>query len=62
MREFLKEHPVIRMCIIAVLFLAGLVLVFTGWKLTGSLSGLGRMVLGVALLIAAIAVYNKPFE
>ena len=29
---------------------------------TVKLSGLGLMILGVALLLAALMVYNKPFE
>ena len=40
----------------------GAVLVIAGWKQTGQLSGLGLMILGVALLLAALMVYNKPFE
>ena len=37
-------------------------LVVYGWTLTGKLSGLGWMVVGVILLLAALMIYNKPFE
>ena len=47
---------------IAVFFLAGLALVIYGWKLTGKLSGLGLMLVGVAALLVALWIYNKPFE
>ena len=40
----------------------GLVLVVSGWKMTGKLAGLGIMVLGVIFLLAALMVYNKPYE
>ena len=30
--------------------------------LTGQMKGLGLMVLGVILLLAALMIYNKPFE
>ena len=33
-----------------------------GWKMTGQLGGLGLMILGVVLLLAALMIYNKPFE
>lgn len=59
---FWKEHPALRIAAIAVLFVLALVLIVTGWGMTGELAGLGLMVLGVALLLAALAIYNKPFE
>lgn len=60
--EFWKEHVALRMVIIAAFFVVGLILVVTGWKMTGSLAGLGIMIVGVAFLLAALMVYNKPFE
>ncbi|MEY8388486.1 hypothetical protein AALC17_14550 [Oscillospiraceae bacterium 38-13] len=60
--KFWKEHTGLRMLLITGFFLAGLVLVIYGWTLTGKLSGLGLMVLGVILLLTALMVYNKPFE
>ncbi len=46
----------------AVLFAVGLGLIIGGWRMTGQLAGLGWMLLGLVLLLAALAIYNKPFE
>ena len=60
--NFWKEHTGLRALFIAGFFFAGLILGLAGGKQTGQLSGLGLMILGVALLLAALMVYNKPFE
>ncbi len=60
--EFWKEHVKARVALIALFFIVGLILVFAGWKMTGKLFGLGLMILGVILLLAALLIYNKPFE
>ena len=60
--EFWKEHAALRMIVMAVLAVAGLVLVIAGWKMTGKMSGLCIMIVGLAALLGALAVYNKPFE
>ena len=60
--KFWKEHASLRVALIALFFFAGLGLVIYGWTLTGKLSGLGLMIVGVILLLAALMVYNKPFE
>ncbi len=60
--KFWKEHTSLRVTLIALFFFAGLALVIYGWTLTGQLSGLGLMVVGVILLLAALMIYNKPFE
>ncbi|MDO4323923.1 MAG: hypothetical protein Q4C61_15515 [Lachnospiraceae bacterium] len=59
--NFWKEHASLRMIVIAGLFVAGLILVICGWKMTGKLTGLGLMILGVILLLTALFVYNKPY-
>lgn len=59
--EFWKEHTILRMVLIAILFVAGLVAVICGWRDTGKLSGLGIMIAGTCLLVAALWIYNKPF-
>ena len=59
---FWKEHPALRIVLIAVLFVLAITLVIVGWTMTGELAGLGIMILGGALLLAALAIYNKPFE
>ena len=60
--EFWKEHAKTRVVLIALFFIVGLILVFAGWKMTGKLAGLGLMIIGVILLLAALLIYNKPFE
>ena len=52
----------LRLILITAFFVVGLILVIVGWKMTGQLSGLGLMILGVVLLLAALMIYNKPFE
>ncbi len=60
--KFWKEHASLRVTLIALFFFVGLGLVIYGWTLTGKLSGLGLMVVGVILLLSALMIYNKPFE
>ena len=60
--RFWKEHTHLRCTLIALFFFAGLGMVIYGWTLTGKLSGLGLMLAGVVLLLAALMVYNRAFE
>lgn len=60
--NFWKEHVSLRIAIIAGFFVIGLILVTVGWKMTGKLSGLLIMLAGLVLLLAALMIYNKPFE
>ena len=60
--NFWKEHMGLRALFITVFFFLGLALVIFGWTLKGQLAGLGLMVAGVVLLLAALKIYNKPFE
>lgn len=60
--KFWKEHVALRVTLITVFAILGIIFTISGWKLTGELKGLGIMLLGVACLIAALAIYNKPFE
>ena len=59
--EFWKEHPALRVILSAVFFVLAMVMVVTGWGMTGQLAGRGIMILGVALLLVALAIYNMPF-
>ena len=45
-----------------ILFAVGVALTFAGWSMTGKMAGLGLMMLGIALLLAALYLYNKPFQ
>jgi len=62
MQKFWKEHEALRLTLIALFFILGLALVIFGWKMTGQLAGLGIMLAGVAALLAAMFIYNAPFE
>ncbi len=57
-----KEHATLRVILIAVFFLGGLGLTIGGWTMKGQLLGLGVMVIGVVLLLAALWLYNKVFQ
>ena len=45
-----------------VLFVLSIALVVAGWKMTGQLAGLGIMLVGVALLLAVLAIYNATYQ
>ncbi len=62
MKAFWKNHPALRMVLMLVLFVLSIALVVAGWKMTGQLAGLGIMLLGVALLLAVLALYNAPIR
>ncbi len=60
--KFWKEHTVLRLVLMLATFVLGIFLLIYGWKQTGQLGGLGLMLVGVALLLVTLALYNKPFE
>lgn len=60
--KFLDDNPAIRIGTILICFIVGLVLVFTGWQQTGELGGLIQMLVGVGVLLVALAVYNHPYR
>lgn len=62
MKAFWKNYPALRILLMLVLFILSIALVTAGWKMTGQLAGLGIMLLGVALLLAVLAVYNAPYQ
>ena len=62
MKTFWKNHPTLRMVLMLVLFVLAVVLVVSGWKMTGQLAGLGIMLVGVALLLAVRAIYNATYQ
>ena len=62
MMKFINDNPLLRVASILICFIAGLVLVFTGWKQTGELSGLIQMLVGVGVLLLALAIYNEPYR
>ena len=62
MKTFWKTHPALRFMLMIVLFVLSIALVVTGWKMTGQLAGLGIMLVGVALLLAVLAIYNATYQ
>ena len=60
--KFWKEHMGLRLSLITIFFVVGLILVVVGWKMTGQMGGLGLMILGTVLLLAALMIYNKAYE
>jgi len=62
MKTFWKTHPALRIVLMIVLFVLSIALVVAGWKMTGQLEGLGIMLVGVALLLAVLAIYNATYQ
>ena len=62
METFWKTHPALRIVLMIVLFVLSIALVVAGWKMTGQLAGLGIMLVGVALLLAVLAIYNATYQ
>lgn len=60
--RYWKEHMALRAVLMAAFFVAGMILLIVGWKMTGQMSGLLLMILGLILVLAALMLYNKPFE
>ena len=60
--ELFKENPGIRMILILVSFIVAIFLVISGWKMTGEMVGLIKMLVGVAFLLVALKIYNINFE
>ena len=62
MKTFWKTHPALRIVLMIVLFVLSIALVVAGGKMTGQLAGLGIMLVGVALLLAVLAIYNATYQ
>ena len=62
MAAFWQNNPALRIVLMIVLFVLSIALVVAGWKMTGQLAGLGIMLLGVALLLAVLAIYNATYQ
>ena len=54
--NFWKEHTALRVFLIALFFLVGLALVLWGWTMTGQMNGLLIMIVGLILLVLALAI------
>ena len=62
MKAFWKNNPALRIVLMIVLFVLSIALVVAGWKMTGQLAGLGIMLVGVALLLAVLTIYNATYQ
>lgn len=60
--RFWKNHMVLRSILMAVFFVTGLVLTLAGWSMTGQLSGLILMLVGVVFLLTTLMLYNKVYK
>ena len=60
--KFWMEHAALRVALLIILLVLGGAGILVGWRMTGTLKGLAVMLLGLALLLVALKVYNKPFE
>lgn len=59
--NYWKEHAGLRMILMLVTFVLGMVLIVRGWMMTGQLAGLGLMLVGVALVLVTLYLYNARF-
>lgn len=57
-----ESNPMVRVILMLVLFVLALALVVAGWKMTGQLAGLDIMIVGVALLLAVLYIYNNKYQ
>ena len=59
--SFWKEHSRLRIILMLVTFVLGMVLIIRGWMMTGQMAGLVLMLVGVALILATLYLYNARF-
>ncbi len=59
--KFWKDHAVLRIVLMILFFVAGLALVLYGWSLTGEMTGLILMLVGIVLMLTTLLIYNQRF-
>ena len=59
--KFWKKHLALRAVLMILFFVVGLALVLAGWGMTGQLTGLGLMLLGIVLMLTTLLLYNKAY-
>lgn len=59
--KFWSEHAALRIGLMIGLFVIGIAAILYGLSLSGQLTGLLIMLVGVGLLLAVLWLYNKPF-
>lgn len=60
--QFFKENPKWRIGLIVLSFIMAIFFVITGWKMTGQMAGLVKMIIGVGFLLVSLKLYNITFE
>ena len=60
--NFWKEHVTLRVLLMVLFFVVGLALVLIGWSMTGELTGLGLMLLGIVFMLTTLFLYNKAYQ
>ncbi len=59
--KFWKDHAVLRIVLMILFFVVGLALVLYGWSLTGEMTGLILMLVGIVLMLTTLLIYNQRF-
>ena len=60
--RFGKKHKLLRNLLMLLFFAGGLILVVSGWKMTGQLQGLGIMLVGIVFLLTTLFLYNETYR
>ena len=60
--NFWKDHLQLRAVLITLFFVVGMILTVVGWKMTGQLTGLGLMLVGIIFLLCALFIYNMSMN
>ncbi len=59
--RFWKDHAALRIVLMVLFFVVGLALVLYGWSLTGQMTGLILMLVGIILMLTTLLLYNQRF-
>ena len=59
--KFWKDHAALRIVLMILFFVVGLALVLYGWSLTGEMTGLILMLVGIVLMLTTLLIYNQRF-
>ena len=59
--KFWKDHAALRIVLMILFFVVGLALVLYGWSLTGQMTGLILMLVGIILMLTTLLIYNQRF-
>ena len=60
--NFWKDHVKLRITLMLLFFVVGLALVLIGWSMTGEMTGLILMLVGIILMLTTLFLYNKAYQ